>query len=155
MSNTKHRDHWQIPESLGPCVCAQLRRAARKASALYDRSLAPTGLSVTQYSVLMNIARAGKISRSALAAQLGMDRTTLTRDLKPLEKAKLVAAAESDDLRERLLQLSPAGKRRLRRSYQRWANTQKAFAAGIGRSRLEALRIALAAVEAAAETLSG
>jgi DNA-binding MarR family transcriptional regulator len=142
---------WQTPSPFGPCVCSQLRRTARKVSVLYDRSLAAAGLTVTQHALLVNIARAGKISRSALAVQLGMDRTTLTRDLKPLEKASLVAAAKSSDGRERLLRLSPEGHRRLQQSYQRWEETQKEFTAKIGQTGLKDLRNSLSALEIAAE----
>jgi DNA-binding MarR family transcriptional regulator len=101
----------------GPCVCSQIRRTARRVSSLYDRLLASAGLTITQHALLANIARAGKMGRSALAVPLGMDRTTLTRNLKPLEAAKLVLPAESEDRRERLLRLSPEGSRKLRQSY--------------------------------------
>jgi DNA-binding MarR family transcriptional regulator len=154
MSRKHSKETWDAPSAFGPCVCSQLRRTARKVSALYDHALAAAGLTVTQHALLVNIARAGEVSRSSLAARLGMDRTTLTRDLKPLEKANLVAAAESADRRERLLRLSPEGRRRLRRSYECWEKTQREFTSSIGTGTVEALRETLAAVEAAAGGLS-
>jgi DNA-binding MarR family transcriptional regulator len=154
MSKKHSNEKWQAPSAFGPCVCSQLRRTARKVSALYDHALATAGLTVTQHALLVNIARAGEVSRSSLAAHLGMDRTTLTRDLKPLEKANLVAAAESADRRERLLRLSPEGRRKLRQSYKCWEKTQSEFTSIIGTSALETLRKTLAAVETAAGTLS-
>ena len=87
---SKQADLPSYSSEYGPCACSQLRRTARKLSALYDQTLAPAGITVTQYALLVNVARAGKISRTALAAQLGMDRTTLTRNLMPLEKAGFV-----------------------------------------------------------------
>lgn len=142
------QEKWQTPSAFGPCVCSQLRRAARKVSALYDRSLASVGLTVTQHALLVNIARAGKISKSGLAERLGMDRTTLTRDLQPLEKTGLLEAAESEDRRERMLRVSAEGRKRLRKSYACWEQTQKELTSRIGAENVEVLRKALANVEA-------
>ena len=134
----------------GPCACSQLRRAARKLSALYDRSLEDAGVTVTQYALLVNIARAGAISRTALAAQLGMDRTTLTRNLMPLEKAGLLGAAKSADRRERLICLSETGTNKVHESYGLWKKAQKFFALQMGPAKLKQFRSALRAAEAAA-----
>jgi DNA-binding MarR family transcriptional regulator len=119
-------------------------------SSVYDKALASTGLTVTQHALLVNIALAGKIGRTFLAAQLGMDRTTLTRNLKPIEKAGLVMAAESSDKRERLLCLSTEGRCRLRQSYVSWEKAQKELTREIGPDALENLRAALDAAERAA-----
>lgn len=154
MSAKHSSDKWREPSAFGPCVCAQLRRTARKVSALYDHSLAAAGLTVTQHSLLSNIERAGEISRSALAAHLGMDRTTLTRDLKPLENAGFVVAATSEDRRERLLRLSPKGRRKLTKSYECWEKTQGEFTSIIGGSALESLRSSLASLEHAVEAMT-
>ncbi len=59
---------------LGPCACAQVRRLARKLSSLYDNVLSPEALTITQYSLLVNIERTGQLSHTALAEKLGMDR---------------------------------------------------------------------------------
>jgi len=134
----------------GPCACSQLRRAARKLSALYDRSLEDAGVTVTQYALLVNIARAGEISRTALATQLGMDRTTLTRNLMPLEKANLLSAARSADRRERLIRLSEKGTSKVHESYVLWKKAQEAFASQMGPVKLKQFRSALRAAEAAA-----
>ena len=80
---------WRNPD-LGACACSQLRRTARAASAIYDRYLAPVGLTVTQYAILVNIGRADRISRTDLADLMGMERTTLTRNLQPLERQSLI-----------------------------------------------------------------
>src|SRR6185295_10590211 len=114
--------------------------AARKVSSLYDQFLSASGLTNTQYSILINVARAGSVSRTALAERLGMERTTLTRNIRPLEQAKWIEATASDDRRERLLRLSPNGTRKLRQSYALWEEAQKAFQAEIGKGVLEQLR---------------
>jgi hypothetical protein len=94
---------------LGPCVCSQVRRLARKLSSLYDALLSPEDLTITQYSLLANIERAGQLSHLVLAQKVGMERTTLTRILRPLTTAKWVAAATGKDRRQHLLQLTAAG----------------------------------------------
>ena len=66
---------------LGPCICSQVRKLARKLSSLYDTVLAPEKLTVTQYSLLANIARAGQLRHTVLAEKVGMDRTTFDRAL--------------------------------------------------------------------------
>jgi DNA-binding MarR family transcriptional regulator len=69
---------WHVPE-LGPCACSQVRRLARKLSSLYDTLLSPEDLTITQYSLLVNVERAGQLSHAVLAEKVGMDRTTLTQ----------------------------------------------------------------------------
>src|SRR6202162_1977937 len=100
---------------LGPCACSQVRRLARKLSSLYDTLLSPENLTITQYSLLANIGRAGQLRHSVLAEKVGMERTTLTRNLHPLTRAKWVTAATGEDRRQHLLRLTAAGKRKLLR----------------------------------------
>jgi DNA-binding MarR family transcriptional regulator len=111
------------------------------------------GLTNSQYALLVNVGREGAVSRTALAERLGMDRTTLTRNLKPLEAEKLVVSARSDDRRERLLKLSPAGRQKLRKSYEQWETAQRLFTAQLGANMLRQLRTILQAAEQAAETV--
>src|SRR5260221_2083833 len=101
---------------LGPCDCSQARRFARKLSSLYDALLSPEDLTITQYSLLADIERAGQLSHAVLAEKVGMDRTTLTRNLRPLTRAKWVTAETGEDRRQRWLQLTAAGRRKLLRS---------------------------------------
>lgn len=148
-------DLWNVPNSLGGCACSQLRRATRRVSSFYDGFLHTSGLTVTQHSLLVNIARAGAVSRSALAALLGMDRTTLTRNLQPLERDRLVVPAPAGaDRRERLLRLSSAGRRKLAESYPLWEQAQQKFVEEMGSSALDQLRRLLKAAETAAEAAS-
>src|SRR5215471_10775891 len=111
---------WLSSGKAGICACSQLRRTARKVSSLYDEILDAAGLTNTQHAVLVNVARVGAVSRTELAERLGMDRTTLTRNLRPLQRARLVMSRKSEDRRERLLQISAAGEKRLDQSYARW-----------------------------------
>ena len=134
---------------LGPCVCSQVRRIARKLSSLYDTVLSPENLTITQYSLLANIARAGQLSHSVLAEKVGMERTTLTRNLHPLTRAKWVSAATGEDRRQHLLRLTAAGKRKLLRSLPLWEEAQRQFLSQMGSEPLQDLRARLASAEMA------
>ena len=134
---------------LGPCVCSQVRRLARKLSSLYDARLSPEDLTITQYSLLANIERAGQLSHTVLAEKLGMERTTLTRNLRPLTRAKWVAAATGQDRRQHLLQLTAAGKRKLVRSLPLWEEAQRQFLSQIGTESLQEFRVLLTSAESA------
>src|ERR1700693_1451645 len=134
---------------LGPCVCTQVRRLARKLSSLYDTLLSPEGLTITQYSLLVNIERAGQLSHLVLAEKVGMERTTLTLNLRPLTRAKWVAAATGKDRRQHLLQLTAAGRRELIRRLPLWEEAQRQFLSQIGPESLQELRALLASSESA------
>ena len=138
-----------LTPELGPCICAQVRRVARKLSSLYDTFLSPEGLTITQYSLLANIGRAGELSHSVLAEKIGMDRTTLTRNLRPLTKAKWIAAASGKDRRQHLLQVTAAGKRKLVRSWPLWEEAQRQLLSQIGSQSMQELRTLLASTETA------
>jgi DNA-binding MarR family transcriptional regulator len=139
---------------LGPCVCAQVRRISRKLSSFYDAVLSPGDLTITQYSLLANLARAGQLSHTALAEKVGMDRTTLTRNLRPLTSAKWITAVTGEDRRQHLLELTAAGKRKLVRSLPFWEEAQRRFLDQIGSESLQQLRAVLAVAELAVTNIS-
>jgi DNA-binding MarR family transcriptional regulator len=135
---------------LGPCVCSQVRKLARKLSSLYDAFLAPAGLTITQFSLLVHIARAGQLGHTLLAEKVGMERTTLTRNLRPLTRAKLVITATGLDRRQHLLQLTAAGKRKLVRSLPLWEKAQRQFLAHIDSELMRDFNDLLGSAESAA-----
>jgi DNA-binding MarR family transcriptional regulator len=134
---------------LGPCACSQVRRVARKLSSLYDTLLSPEDLTITQYSLLVNIERAGQLSHAVLAEKVGMERTTLTRNLRPLTRAKWVTTGSGQDRRQHLLQLTTAGRRKLVRSLPLWEEAQRQFLSQIGTESLQELRALLTSTESA------
>jgi DNA-binding MarR family transcriptional regulator len=134
---------------LGPCACSQVRRLARKLSSLYDTLLSPEDLTITQYSLLANIELAGQLSHAVLAEKVGMERTTLTRNLRPLTRAKWVTAGTGEDRRQHLLQLTAVGRRKLVRSLPLWEEAQHQFISRIGNESLQELRALLALAESA------
>jgi DNA-binding MarR family transcriptional regulator len=123
------------------CNCLALRQAARQATQLYDRHLAPAGLRTTQFSVLVHLRRLGPMTINQLAAKMVMDRTTLGRNILPLERDGLIAIRQgATDKRRRELELTKAGTERLRRAVKLWSNAQADFEAQFGAERAAALR---------------
>ena len=132
--------------SLGHCNCFAIRSAARQASQFYDRHLAPTGLRTTQFSVLVNLAREGSLAIHELASRMAMDRTTMGRALRPLEREGLVVIGPGRDGRTRALSLTDAGRARLTDARRCWNEAQAAFESSYGPTEAAALRGQLARV---------
>ncbi len=129
------------------CNCFALRRAARHVSQFYDQMLAPIGLRTTQFSVLAKLKRLGPMTMNELARELVMDRTTLGRNMLPLERDGLVRIARGEtDRRKKELHLTEAGAQRLRAAYKRWVQAQERFEATFGSGRASDLRQLLGAV---------
>jgi DNA-binding MarR family transcriptional regulator len=117
------------------CACMRVRQASRVLSKIYDAELRSTGLQESQLSVLVAIAHFGEEGAAigSLARVLRMDRTTLTRNLGPLEKAGLVRVARSpDDARTRNVLLSRAGERMILTALPMWERAQKKVRDALG-----------------------
>jgi DNA-binding MarR family transcriptional regulator len=136
------------PSSLD-CNCLVVRQAARHVSQLYDRALAPYGIRTSQYAVLARLAREGPLSIHALAAALVMDRTTMGRNVLPLQREGLVRIAVSrTDRRSRELRLTGKGERLLHRALEGWSVAQAGFERSFGAARASEFRTLLRAVVA-------
>ena len=134
-------------DSLGPpadlpadiaatCACFNIRKAARAVTALYDAVLQPTGLRATQATLLVAVATAGAPTLSRLAEALLLDRTTLARDLKLLADQGLVSITPGGDRRTRRVQLTDAGREKMREVVPLWREAQARFIAeGLGPER--------------------
>ena len=131
------------------CTCLAVRQAARHVTQFYDRFLAPVGLRSTQFSILSMLRRAGPLSINALAAELVMDRTTLGRNIRPLQRGGLVTAVVGkDDRRSRQLQLTVRGRARINAARKGWTRAQAGFEAAFGSGRASELRALLRTVSA-------
>jgi DNA-binding MarR family transcriptional regulator len=129
------------------CNCLALRQAARHVTQFYDQFLAAAGLGRTQFSILTRLRRLGPMTISALAADLVMDRTTLGRNLQPLEREGLVAVVTGrTDRRSREIRLTDTGAERLRTAIEGWVKAQAGFEAVFGELRSSELRPLLHAV---------
>jgi len=120
------------------CTCFRLRRTARQITRLYDAHLGPAGLTLTQYSLLSTLVLAFDEPPTvhALAAILGMDRTTLTRTLKPLAGAGLLALEAGDDRRRRQVTLTAAGRAAFAKGKPLWRRAQDEVLARLGGARV-------------------
>ena len=127
------------------CACLNLRRAARAVTQLYDEALRPAGLLATQFPLLSVSARLGRPTVSQLAEVLVMDRTTLTRNLKPLERDGLLRTAPGRDRRVREVLLTKKGQKVLLAAYPFWRQAQARVARGLGRARMKHLIAGLTA----------
>ena len=133
------------------CLCRSTRRAARALTRAYDTALAPAGLTVSQFSLLAVLASHGPLGVTRLAAELDLDRTTLTRNLKPLVKAGLVETRSGRDARARPVALTRLGRKRFAAARPLWARTQADMVARLEQSGgARDLLARLGAAEAAA-----
>ena len=132
--------HTQVMESPRKrCSCFLLRKLTRRVTQAYDAALAEAGLTITQYSLLAHLARGAGGSVSALAARMGMDRTTLIRNLKPLVAAGWVRYGERRAGKPAALELSAAGRARLRAAVPLWDRAQGEFESLLGAKRVAGL----------------
>lgn len=122
-----------------PCTCTNLRRAARAITYTYDEVLQACGLRVTQYSVLRAISKAGTASITELAEWLSLERTTLARNLKPLEKRGLIQVLPGRDQRVRAVSLTAKGRQVFERAVPLWSRGQDKVRSHLGASRMDAL----------------
>ena len=142
--------------NLQDCNCLAIRQAARHVSQFYDQLFAPTGLRATQFAILSRLRRDGPMTINALAAALVMDRTTLGRNILPLQRDGLIEiVASTADRRRRELCLSAAGVDRLALAIERWRVAQTRFDAVFGSERAAALRDLLREVVASEFAAAG
>src|SRR5712692_2707000 len=112
------------PGRLSPCVCNTLRMVTRAVTQLYDDALPPSGLRVTQFSILATIARMGEANLKQLEDTLAIDQTTLTRSLNLLELDGVIERASPPDGRIKAMRLTSKGRRGLEAARPLWAQAQ-------------------------------
>ncbi|HEY8716028.1 MAG TPA: MarR family winged helix-turn-helix transcriptional regulator [Candidatus Acidoferrum sp.] len=130
----------------GYCASLNFRRTARAITRMYDAAMQASGVRSTQFAILIGIAKTQPVSMSVLAKVLVIDRTTLTRSLRLLQKEKLVTISARSTMRQKFLELTPAGERALERSLPLWRAVHAQFVSTVGsdywlklRSELEGL----------------
>lgn len=96
-------------EACRTCACSSLRRASRAVTQHYERHFRGSGLRATQFTILATLAQTGPLSISELSAQLGLDRTTLSRNLRLIEDEGWIAPLGHDDQRVRKMTLTHKG----------------------------------------------
>lgn len=136
---------------LDTCMCHKARMAARVVTRAYDDALRSTGLRASQISVLAAVGARGALSIKSLADTLQMERTTLTRNLRPLEERGYVALAAERRYRSRVLTLTPSGQAALLAALPLWEDAQRAVKRRLGSQRWPAVQEALAALAGGAQ----
>jgi DNA-binding MarR family transcriptional regulator len=121
------------------CLCFAARRAARAVTQHYDRQLRPTGLRVTQFSMLALLAAAGPMPINRLAREMGLERTTLSRNLQPLVAKRWITITEEDDRRVHSVEITGKGRAIVREALPLWRKAQASAKKRLGDLHLDAL----------------
>ncbi|MFA5916031.1 MAG: MarR family winged helix-turn-helix transcriptional regulator [Burkholderiales bacterium] len=136
------------------CTCARLRKLTRRLTRIYDAHLSAQGIKVTQYSLLANAAR-GERTLSEFAAELEMDRSTLSRNLAPLAEQGWVSIAVGADPRSRSISVTAAGRRKLKTTLPLWRKAQCEVEAILGAASVGELHREIERALGALPTTSG
>ena len=139
-----------MPE-LQKCVCFNLKKATRAVTQIYDERLRPCGLRATQLTILLVVSSAESTSITHLSQMLVMDRTTLTRNLKLLEKNGLVEINKGADNRSRMVSLTENGLQVTEKAIPIWEETQSYVTTQLGKGVWDVLLNNLPAAIALAE----
>ena len=126
------------------CNCYAMRAAARHVTQYYDQFLTPTGLRIGQFGILVRLKHLGPLTVSELAEKMTIDRTTLGRNILPLERDGLIATAPAAaDRRAKVIRLTDAGAERLEAAREFWQMAQAQFETTFGPDRAAELRALL------------
>lgn len=143
MEVTGHNHYAQINPR---CSCFNLRKATRAVTQLFDHCLEPAGIRATQFTLLVSMASVSARTLTEMAQTLVMDRTTLTRNLKPLEKMGLIATTEPKDKRSKAYTLTEKGKEVLEKGVPLWEAAQLKIVQGLGEDKHQAILGDLSAI---------
>ena len=122
-----------------PCTCANLRRAARAVTRLYNGELQRDGVEITQFTLLMALNQTGEIRQGELGKLLALDSTSLTRMLELLKKRGWVQAKEGEDRRFRIFSLTPAGRAKFQQALPHWKRAQDLIEKELGQETIARL----------------
>lgn len=128
---------------INTCSCLKLRRASQAITKIYDEYLEPSGIKISQYSILKSIARMEPVNVSDLAINVRLDRTTLVRNLKPLEQKGLISDISKEGTRNRQIVLTENGKISLKEAIPLWEKAQDYIEQYLGVDDLSTLSILL------------
>lgn len=130
---------YQFARQQVPCVGFNVRRATRLVTQLYDKMLAPSGLRSTQYSLLNVLSLTNELRMNDLALILAMDRTTLTRNLRPLVKQGWIKVSTGSDRRTRIILLTSKGRDVMKKAVPFWEQAQTHVTKRLGASNWDRL----------------
>ena len=130
------------------CYCIKVRKANGTVTKFYDKIMAPSGVTVRQYSLLLHISRTEGVSVRQLADLAGLDRSTLARSLKPLFHKDLIRDAKPTGTRDSRLRLTERGTAVLSEAARLWGEAQRRFAEALGPEGLQKLEDVLQTLDA-------
>jgi DNA-binding MarR family transcriptional regulator len=140
-------DASQLARALKQCACFNVRSAARAVTNIYDRTLEPAGLRMTQLAILAVIRAHGVRTMQKLAADLGLDPSTMTRTLQPLLDGEWVRVETAqEDARAKQIVLTATGCKKLEQGYRLWHTAQQSLRTQLGPERFDRLVADLAAL---------
>jgi len=128
------------------CACRKMRQASRKITRMYDELLRPAGIKATQFNVLAIVALGDEATLTELAETLGMDRTTLSRNLRPLERDGLVEVSAEGYRRARSANITNKGVAVMEKALPLWRSAQKSLKRRLGDDIWNRIQIELAEV---------
>jgi DNA-binding MarR family transcriptional regulator len=131
------------------CTNFKLRQLLRSVARLYDAEMAHTGLKTTQYSLLSHVVALGPIAPSALATRMGLDASTLTRNLRPLIDQGWCDQGPGADARSRSISITPAGRDKQAQAKAHWKRAQQSLNQRLGEEQVVALHAMIEQVQAA------
>ena len=130
------------------CNCINLRRSSQAITEFYDEMLASSGLKISQYLLLSNIKHLGPVSVSSLALEIRLDRTTIVRNLKPLEERGFIIDVATKGTRNRQLKLTDRGFEILEMAAPLWVKAQNFIQQYLGKEDMNTLTALLSKIEA-------
>lgn len=133
----KKRDY--IPET--PCICINLRRIAQKVTDFYDKALKSVGVTINQYSLLVNISRIEGCGTGELAQRVRLEKSTLVRTLQPLLREGLIEDKSLGEIRRRRLYITPRGEEVLKKAFPLWKKAQEEVGIKLGKSHKDLMDI--------------
>lgn len=140
--------------STDSCTCSELRRAARAVTLLYDNAFRSSGLLSTQLGVLHVIYKSDSIRISHLAKELGMDRTTLTRNLSVLQRQGFIKISSGKDNRTRIVTITNKGRTTIAKAIPLWNDVQNKVKEQMGETLWNELMVNLSQFVKVADELN-
>ncbi|PCJ23382.1 MAG: MarR family transcriptional regulator [SAR86 cluster bacterium] len=123
-----------------PCSCFYLRRAARLVTRQYLETMKGTGLKSSQFSILAMVSHHGSLTITDLADKMGLERTSLSRALRPMEKDGLLSISEERERRRRFVELTKQGREDFKKALPLWNKAQQQFKKQLGAQELKTLK---------------
>jgi DNA-binding MarR family transcriptional regulator len=140
-NETSQPDQNMYRRIVSSCVNANIRKASRAITQLYDEFLQPSGLLATQFRLLGAVASYGPLALAPLAEELALDPTTLARNLKPLEREGLLEISVGEDRRTRMIKITRKGQNTLMKALPLWEAAQAWVISYLGEDRWQTMLV--------------